>query len=205
MLHLHLLELTLKLLVLLNLGGVLVVDTVQVLDDFGVLCFHLRHFVPPLLAFLVFLLLQHFTLLLDTLFLKLKHLDFIVDMASFDIAELELILNLVDAITAISSINVVLTSRNIICALHLVLLENNSLRSERLLLHSLFIFLIVAAIALDVLVVGQLLSRWSVALSLSFHAAIVSTGIGPSERLLSIVVPCQRLISCHSHCSCSLL
>lgn len=152
---------------------------------------HLRHFVPPLLAFVIFLLLQHFTLLLDTLFLKLKHLNLVVDVASFDIAQLELILNLVDAITAISSINIVLTSRNIISALHLVFLEDYSLRSERLLFHSLFIFLIFAAIALDVLVVGKLLSRWSVTLSLSFHTAIVSTGIGPSERLLSIVVPCQ--------------
>ena len=205
MLHLHLLELTLQLLVLLHLCRVLVIDAVQVLDDFGVLGFHLGDLASPLLAFLVFLLLEDFALLLNALLLELKHLNLVVDVASFDVAQLELVFDLVDAVTAVFRVDVVLAGHQIICIFHLVLLEDDSFRSERLLLYCLFILLIIAAIAFDVLVVGKLLGRWCVALSLPFHAAIVSAGISSPEGLLSVVISRQRLISSDSHGSCSLL
>ena len=127
MLHLHLLELTLQLLVLQHLCRVLVIDAVQVLDDFSVLGFHLRDLASPLLAFLVFLLLEDFALLLDALLLELKHLNLVVDVASFDVAELELVFDLVDTVTAVTRVDVVLAGHHIICIFHLVLLEDDSL------------------------------------------------------------------------------
>ena len=47
---------------------------------------------------------------------------------------------------------------------------------------------LVARVPTDVLVVSELFGRWGVALALPLHAAIVSTSVGPPERLFSIIV-----------------
>jgi len=187
-LHLHLLKLHLQRLILLHLCGVLVVHTRQVLDHFGVLLLHIRHLVTPLLALLVFLLLQKLALLLYAVFFELEHLNLVINMASLDVAELKSILDIIDLLATSSCVHFLF--------LMLVLLINDGFASG-LLLEDVTILLLIAAVALDVVVVGELLSRGRVALSLLFDAAVVGARVCAAERLIGarVIFARQRLLN----------
>ena len=92
-LHLHLLQLCLQVLILLHLGRVLSIDTGEVLHDLRVLVLHLSHLVSPLLALLIFLLLQNLTLLFNPLLFELQHLYLIVYVLALHLAQLDLVFN----------------------------------------------------------------------------------------------------------------
>jgi len=153
-----------------------------------VLLLHIRHLVTPLLALLVFLLLQKLALLLYAVFFELEHLNLVINMASLDVAELKSILDIIDLLATSSCVHFLF--------LMLVLLINDGFASG-LLLEDVTILLLIAAVALDVVVVGELLSRGRVALSLLFDAAVVGARVCAAERLIGarVIFARQRLLN----------
>ena len=160
MLHLHLLQLTLQLLVLLHLGRVLLVDVAQVRDDFSMLVLHGLHLAAPLLTFLVFLLFEKLALLLDALLFKLQHLDLVIYVARFHIAQLESVFDIVDALTA-SLVSLELLSGDLlldVVVTPLVVLVDHSLLLLFVLCGGDSRIFFITAVASDILIIGELLS-----------------------------------------------
>lgn len=173
MLSLHMLQLCLQVLVLGHLSRVLLIDAVEICHDFCVLVLHLSDFAPPFSIIFVFLLLQKLCLVLNPLFFKLEHLYLIIDVSAFDVTQLDLRLYL----------------------MHLVIFHTRGHRFDIVVgvsaavvltfCHGCFL-VFVRRIAFDIMIICQLLSRWSVPFPFLFNRFVVSASVSPSERLLLI-------------------
>ena len=102
MLLLHLLQLPLQRLILLNLLLVLVIDSIKVVDYSCMLSFHRLHLGFPCITFVVLLLFQDLTVCFNPLFLKFEHLNFVFPVLLFNVAELDLVFDVSDLTGALS-------------------------------------------------------------------------------------------------------